>query len=160
MARSAKPPPMPFLSRTLADPAATTRFAAALAPFLRAGDVVALSGALGMGKSAIARTIIQTRAGVALDVPSPTFTLVQPYDDLPGGPVWHCDLYRLSAPDEVEELGLDAAEDAIMLIEWPDRLGTRLPRAALHLDLEPWGDGRRVALRGVDPWPARLAGLA
>lgn len=116
--------------------AATTRFAVALAPLLRAGDTILLQGGLGAGKTHFARGVIQARlalAGVVEDVPSPTFTLVQVYDD--GlSEIWHSDLYRLSGPDEVLELGLDEAfESAICLVEWPDRLGDHAPTDALTL---------------------------
>ena len=89
----------------LADEAATARLAARLAALARPGDVLALSGGLGAGKTVFARAFLRARAGDrALEVPSPTFTLVQAYD-LPGGAVWHLDLYRLSDPSEVWEIG-------------------------------------------------------
>jgi tRNA threonylcarbamoyladenosine biosynthesis protein TsaE len=82
------------------------------------------------------------------DVPSPTFTLVQVYD-ADGDEIWHADLYRLTHPDEVLELGLeDALADAICLIEWPDRLGPYAPKGALHLRLDAAGEGRRARLSG------------
>ena len=114
----------------------TARFAAALAPKLVPGDVLLLQGGLGAGKTHFARALIQARlaaGGFAEDVPSPTFTLIQTYFD---GAVelWHADLYRLSGPDEVFELGLDEAfESVICLIEWPDRLGKLAPPGALTL---------------------------
>ena len=116
---------------------ATARFAAALAPHLMPGDVLLLSGGLGAGKTHFARALIQARlaaAGRVEDVPSPTFTLVQIYTD---GAVelWHCDLYRLGDPAEVLELGLeDAFENAVCLIEWPDRLGDLAPGGGLSLE--------------------------
>jgi tRNA threonylcarbamoyladenosine biosynthesis protein TsaE len=85
------------------------------------------------------------------DVPSPTFTLVQVY---PAGEdeIWHADLYRLTHPDEVWELGLDEAFDhAITLVEWPDRLGGHLPPRALRLRLDSFGEGRRAILSGGRP---------
>lgn len=150
---------MEIFTVPLADPAATRAFAAALAPRLRGGDVIALAGDLGMGKTELARGLIQTLAGADIDVPSPTFTLVQPYD-LPGLSVWHCDLYRLDGPAAVRELGLEEAADALLLIEWPDRLGRDLPRARLTLTLSAAGNGRILHASGPDPWPARLKGLA
>src|SRR5579871_3208575 len=111
----------------LPDPTATARLAAGVAPLARIGDVVALHGALGSGKTSFARAFVAARAGRVIEVPSPTFTLVQTYD-LPNGPVWHFDLYRLERPDDAIELGIDEAfADAISLIEWPERLGALLP---------------------------------
>jgi tRNA threonylcarbamoyladenosine biosynthesis protein TsaE len=93
----------------LPDEAATAALAARLAALLRPGDIVLLAGDLGAGKSFLARALIRAAAGEPeLEVPSPTFTLVQSYD-LPAGELWHFDLYRLAAPDEVLELGWDEA---------------------------------------------------
>ena len=100
---------------------------------LRRGDVVALWGDLGVGKTTFARVLIQALVGEAIDVPSPTFTLVQVYD-CPQAEVWHCDLYRLKHPEEVFEIGLeDAFHQAICLIEWPERLGGLLPRRRIDI---------------------------
>jgi tRNA threonylcarbamoyladenosine biosynthesis protein TsaE len=123
---------------TLADAAATARLAAAVAPHLRAGDFLGLSGPLGAGKSHFARALIATRLaalGRAESIPSPSFTLVQTYDL---GPVtlWHADLYRLGSAEELPELGLDEAiGTAICLVEWPERLGALLPARRLDLTL-------------------------
>jgi tRNA threonylcarbamoyladenosine biosynthesis protein TsaE len=130
-------------------PDATTAAASALAPLLGAGDVVLLSGQVGAGKTHFARALIQARlatAGVHEDVPSPTYTLVQTYDD---GicEIWHADLYRLSDPVEIHELGLaDAFCDAICLIEWPDRLNGFQPvdPLSIHLSATPV-PGKRIA---------------
>ncbi|MBX9804643.1 MAG: tRNA (adenosine(37)-N6)-threonylcarbamoyltransferase complex ATPase subunit type 1 TsaE [Alphaproteobacteria bacterium] len=104
-----------------------------LAEALRPGDVIALWGDLGVGKTTFARILIQTMVGQDIDVPSPTFTLVQAYDT-PQGEVWHCDLYRLKDPEEVFELGLeDAFHEAICLIEWPERLADLLPRRRIDI---------------------------
>jgi tRNA threonylcarbamoyladenosine biosynthesis protein TsaE len=82
------------------------------------------------------------------EVPSPTFTLVQVYE-ADGAEIWHADLYRLTHPDEVLELGLDEAFDrAISLVEWPDRLGGHLPPHALRLRLQTFGEGRKAILSG------------
>lgn len=136
------PPPLELY---LPDPAATERLGAWFAPRLRAGDCLLLEGPIGAGKSLFARSLIQSRLGRAEDVPSPTFTLVQTYEaDLE---VWHADLYRLSHPDEVFELGLEAAFDTgICLIEWPDRLGGFAPGGALRLVFAAEGEGRSVTV--------------
>ncbi len=106
----------------LPDEAATAALGAQIAPQLRPGDVIYLTGDLGMGKSSLARAIIRALTTPAQDVPSPTFTLMQTYD-APGFQIAHLDLYRLSAPEESYELGLDEAlETSVLLIEWPDRL--------------------------------------
>ncbi|WP_179380881.1 tRNA (adenosine(37)-N6)-threonylcarbamoyltransferase complex ATPase subunit type 1 TsaE [Jannaschia marina] len=143
------------LTLVLPDPAATDAFARALAPALGAGDTLLLHGPVGAGKTAFARalvTALRTRAGLPPeDVPSPTFTLVQTYD-AGAFEVWHADLYRLSGPDGVLELGLDAAMgDALCLIEWPDRLGADRPASAIDLTFAypPDGaDGRILTLAG------------
>src|SRR5947207_3065485 len=92
----------------LPDPAATAALAGRVAPLARRGDVVALRGDLGSGKTAFARAFIAARAGRPVEVPSPTFTLVQTYE-LPDGAIWHFDLYRLERPDDAIELGIDEA---------------------------------------------------
>jgi tRNA threonylcarbamoyladenosine biosynthesis protein TsaE len=160
-------PDLPFrLDADLSDEAATRRFAAALAPLLRRGDTLLLEGPVGAGKTAFARALIgalQAAAGIPPEeVPSPSFTLVQTYA---AGPleIWHADLYRLSGPDECEELGLtEAFETAIVLVEWPDRLGARAPAGALTVTLSPAADAeaRHLALHGPAEWKARLAPLA
>lgn len=129
----------------------TDRLGAALAQIAQPGDCILLEGAIGSGKSTLARAFIRARLGRMEDVPSPTFTLVQVYE-AEGVEIWHADLYRLSHPDEVWELGLDAAFDAaICLIEWPDRLGRHLPPQALHVRLTPSGEGRRAQISGGRP---------
>ena len=151
---------MVALERALPDAAATAALAARLAPRAVPGDVVALRGVLGSGKTSFARGFIAARAGRALEVPSPTFTLVQTYD-LPDGTIWHFDLYRLERPDDAVELGIDEAFAAgISLIEWPERLGGLLPAARLDLELAFAGTGRRAVLTPHDGWRARLADLA
>ena len=119
----------------LPDQAATEALAARIQPLLRPGDVVALGGDLGAGKTVLARALIRAAAGAEVEVPSPTFTLVQAYE-LPAGTIWHFDLYRLSGPDEVIELGWDEARgEGIALVEWPDRLGPLLPTDRLEIIL-------------------------
>ena len=117
----------------------TAALASALSPTLRPGDSILLAGGLGSGKTHFARALIQTRlaeAGRFEDVPSPTFTLVQVYSDHETE-LWHVDLYRLSGPDEVAELGLEEAfVRAVCLVEWPERLGNLIPDDALTLRFE------------------------
>jgi tRNA threonylcarbamoyladenosine biosynthesis protein TsaE len=132
----------------LPDQAATEALGRHLAPLLVAGDLVLLSGEIGAGKSCFARAVIRQRLGEATEVPSPTYTLVQTYDD---GitTIWHADLYRLSGPDEVVELGLlDAADTAICLVEWPERVGNLWPTTVLRLAFEPKDEGRVVQVSG------------
>ena len=128
---------MPVIRIELSDLQATQRFGGLLAGRLRAGDVIALSGALGAGKSVLARAIIQAVDDAAQDdVPSPTFTLVQQYALADGTPLWHLDLYRIETPQEAMALGLDDAFiDAVCLIEWPDRLQKLLPKTNLSIHL-------------------------
>ena len=134
------------LSFPLSSDAATDALGQALAGMLGRGDVILLSGPLGAGKSHLARAFIRARLHRAEDVPSPTFTLVQTYEH-PDGDIWHADLYRLSHPDEVIELGLDEAfTTEICLVEWPDRLGTLAPKTAIHLEMAYDGKGRRATL--------------
>mgnify|MGYP002781037517 CR=1 FL=1 len=119
------------------------RVGEALAAILRAGDVVTLSGPLGAGKTTLARGLLEA-LGHEGEVPSPSFALVQPYDAL-NPPVTHADLYRIEAPEELEELGLDdALSFGALLVEWPERAGASAwPQAlALSLSIEP--DGRRA----------------
>lgn len=118
---------------TLHDESATIALAQRLAPLLHVGDCFLLEGEIGSGKTAFSRALIRARLGRFEDVPSPTFTLVQTYDHSDGD-IWHCDLYRLTHPDEAFELGLeDAFREAICLIEWPDRLGKDQPENAIRL---------------------------
>jgi tRNA threonylcarbamoyladenosine biosynthesis protein TsaE len=120
----------------LPDLAATEALAARLAAQARPGDAVLLSGPLGAGKSAFARAFLRAWAGdPGLEVPSPSFTLVQAYERADGGMAWHFDLYRLSGPEEVPELGWDEARLGIALVEWPERLGHLMPDHALALTL-------------------------
>ena len=138
----------------LADEAATARLAAALARLARPGDVIALVGTLGAGKTAFARAFVRALGDPDADVPSPTFTLVQTYD-LPAGTLWHFDLYRLGDPAEVLEVGFeDAVADGMVLVEWPDRLGPLLPARHILLDLraEPGSDGRSADLTFAGTW--------
>lgn len=137
---------------TLPDLAATEALARALAPRLRAGDLLGLTGGLGTGKTAFARALIGARLealGRSEEVPSPSYTLVQSYD-LGETELWHADLYRLGSLDELAELGLEEAfASAICLVEWADRLGPALParHLMLALDFQPGeGEGRTASL--------------
>ena len=128
---------------------------------LQEGDVIGLSGGLGMGKSVLARAVIRAAMGDPdLEVPSPTFTLVQQYepDDLSAPMIWHADLYRLDAPGEAVETGLlDAFDEAVVLIEWPERLGPLWPDFGLMITLSaPHSDGQMRVLDFSGPWPERL----
>ncbi|MBI0535604.1 tRNA (adenosine(37)-N6)-threonylcarbamoyltransferase complex ATPase subunit type 1 TsaE [Roseomonas sp. KE2513] len=142
------------LTLTLPDEAATRALAARAARLSRPGDAILLDGPLGAGKSSFARAFLRAASGDAgLEVPSPTFTLVQSYD-LPVGPAHHMDLYRLDGPAALTELGWEEAREGIVLVEWPDRLGPLTPADALRITLLPAGseEARRVTLAG---WDAR-----
>ncbi len=143
----------------LDDLAATARLARALARQLAPGDVVGLSGALGAGKTTLARDVIRALGG-AEEVPSPTFTLVQVYE-LADLTVWHFDLYRVGAPEEAYELGIeDAFADGASLIEWPERMAPLLPTDRLDIALSITGEtSRRARLTGHGRWAGRLAAL-
>lgn len=124
------------------DEAGLAALGARLAAVLRPGDVVALSGDLGAGKTTFARGILRA-LGHAGEVPSPTFGLVQPYPDL-RVPVWHVDLYRLERPEEADALGLDEAlDEAALVLEWPERLGARLWPEALRIRISGAGGPSR-----------------
>jgi len=133
----------------LADPAATEAFGAALAARVRPGDVIALSGDLGMGKTSIARGLLAA-LGLAGEAPSPSFAIVQPYDPPEVRlPVLHVDLYRIDDPEELEELGLaEALSDTLVLVEWPERAPGHWPQA-LTLTLQPGPDGGRILTADV-----------
>lgn len=142
---SAEPHPEFLLS----DAAAASRFGARLGHCLRPGTVVLLEGPVGAGKTHIARAVIRALCGDATEVPSPSFTLVQTYDG-PDCEIWHADLYRLTQPSEVDELGLDEAMGReIVLVEWPDRLGGQVPPGAVTIGITIEGDARRLRLRGA-----------
>ena len=134
---------------------------AALAPLLRPGDVVALRGGLGAGKTTLARGLLSA-LGLEEDAPSPSFAIVQPYEPPEVSlPVAHVDLYRLDEAADVTELGLDEyLADGALLIEWPERLGRRLWLDALVLDVAVAPDGTRrltatVPTAWKDRWPPR-----
>ncbi len=151
----------------LPDPAATAALAVRLAALVRRGDVIALGGDLGTGKTSLARAFInalpraedEPAAEAPEEVPSPTFTLVQIYRRKPAD-VWHFDLYRLKRPEEAYELGIEEAfAEAISLIEWPERVGRLLPadRLDLVLHFTDRPEARRAELCGRGGWAERLA---
>lgn len=150
----------------LPGPAATAALAQRLAVLARGGDVIALRGDLGVGKTSFARAFVNALPGpdgalVAEEVPSPTFTLVQSYRRLPAD-VWHLDLYRLERPEEAYELGIEEAfGSAIVMIEWPERLGELLPLQRLDLTLSfgSSDEARHAELIGSGDWTSRLAQL-
>lgn len=140
------PDPVSSLTLFLPTEADTDRLAVWLAARLVPGDSLLLSGPIGAGKSHLARAFIRARLGRFEDVPSPSFTLVQTYQ-AEDAEIWHADLYRLSHPDEVLELGLDDAfATAICLVEWPDRLGHLAPTHAIKLSLSSKDEGRLVQI--------------
>ena len=142
----------------LGDEEETARLGAALAALARLGDVITLSGPLGVGKTALARGFLAA-LGQEGEVPSPSFAIVQPYEDV-DPPVWHVDLYRIEDSSELEELGLDSAADAVLLVEWPERAGEGAWAGALRLSLEFGRNGERILTAEVPPswegrWPPR-----
>lgn len=151
----------------LPDEASTEALARRLAPIVQPGDVLALWGDLGAGKTVFARAFVRARGDAFEDVPSPTFTLVQVYDPTDGSeaPTYHFDLFRLKSFEETYELGIEEAfTGGISLVEWPDRLGRLLPAHRLDIKLAEGSapDARSVVLEGHGDWRARLAkiGLA
>ncbi|HXH53663.1 MAG TPA: tRNA (adenosine(37)-N6)-threonylcarbamoyltransferase complex ATPase subunit type 1 TsaE [Sphingomicrobium sp.] len=137
----------------LADEAATEALGTAIARVLHDGDVVALSGPLGVGKTALARAIL-AGLGHSGEVPSPTFAIVQPYEEVEPK-VWHVDLYRIEDRSELEELGLDSIA-GVLLVEWPDRAGEGTWADALDLSLDFAPDGARRLTAKVPPsWEGR-----
>lgn len=155
-----------LLEVELADEEATRSLGKALAARLQIGDLILLRGDLGVGKTALARALVQAHLaahGLAEDVPSPTFTLVQTYES-PALLLAHADLYRIEEPGELRELGLaEFADEGVVLIEWPERAEAeirRLSRDRLDITLTLMPEGRRgVRLEGSGSWAARLGGL-
>jgi tRNA threonylcarbamoyladenosine biosynthesis protein TsaE len=143
---------MPESRQNLPDEAATQALAARLAARARPGDVLLLSGPLGAGKTSFARAFIRACAGSdTLEIPSPTFTLLQTYES-PAGPIAHYDLWRLADHRALEELGWDEAQSGIVLVEWPDRLGPLMPPDALRLAISLSGPGREIVITGEARW--------
>lgn len=141
----------------LDDEEATKRFGEDLALALKKGDLITLQGDLGAGKSTLARALIRTLADDdMLDVPSPTFTLVQSYEDQ-RLPVAHADLYRISVPEEIDELGLDQArEDGVVVIEWPQKAEDTLPQPQFAITLIHSDKGRNIIIEAEDDAGKRL----
>jgi tRNA threonylcarbamoyladenosine biosynthesis protein TsaE len=149
---------MPDDRLPLPDLAATERLGARLAALARPGDVILLEGPLGAGKTALARAFLRAASNnPSLEVPSPSFTLVQTYETRLG-PVHHFDLWRLDGPAGLHELGWDEALNDIVLVEWPDRLGPLRPPGALTVALHPVSANARQAV--LSGWPDRLKRLS
>lgn len=152
-------------SVNLPDEAAQLAFGAALAvgikraPGPAAGGLIALRGELGAGKTTLARGLLRG-LGHQGPVRSPTYTLLEPYEDLTP-PVWHLDLYRVGAPEELEYLGLGdlLGGNALLLVEWPERGAGALPPADLDILIESAAAGRHLTLTATDAWGAVIAGL-
>ena len=148
----------------LPDLEATRAFARVVAGIARPGDTVGLAGVLGAGKTTFARAFVNARAKMAgagpVEVPSPTFTLVQPYD-IGGTTVHHFDLYRVDSPEDALELGVeDAFATGISLVEWPERLGPLMPENALLVTLlqGPGEDAREAQIDAGPGWRERIGG--
>ena len=138
----------------LVDERSTEALGKTIAAILRPGDVVALSGPLGVGKTALARAILAA-LGQRGEIPSPTFAIVQPYEEL-DPPVWHVDLFRIEDASELDELGLDSADDAALLVEWPERAGDAAWPEALRLTLDfAQGGARRLTVDVPPAWQDR-----
>lgn len=138
----------------LADEQATEALGRLLARAARAGDVITMSGPLGVGKTALARGFLGA-LGHEGEAPSPSFAIVQPYEELEP-PVWHADLFRINDVGELEELGLEAAADGVLLIEWPEKAGDQAWPQALGLTLEfAEGNARRLTAKVPPSWQSR-----
>lgn len=138
----------------LADERETDELGARIAEALRPGDVVTLSGPLGVGKTALARGILAA-LGHQGDVPSPSFAIVQPYEELDPA-VWHVDLFRIEDAGELDELGLDSAADGVLIVEWPEKAGSRVWPQALGLTLDfDEGGARRLTAKVPPSWQSR-----
>ena len=124
----------------------TIAFAKKFAKTLKGNEIIALRGTLGMGKTVFSKAVIQELTGKKEEVPSPTFTLLQTYDT-PLGEVFHFDFYRLKNPEEAYEIGIEYAfESGISLIEWPEKIGTLLPKRAINIYFEQTSNGRLISV--------------
>ena len=139
----------------LADEKATLAAGKAISKSLRAGDVITLSGPLSAGKTTLVRGMLAAM-GHKGEVPSPSFAIVQPYEDV-SPPVWHVDLYRIEQPSDLDELGLeDIRPDGVLVIEWPGHAGRNAWPDALALSLEALEDGSRsLTARVPAAWEGR-----
>ena len=138
----------------LEDEQATAALGAELAAAVRPGDVITLTGPLGVGKTALARGLLEG-LGHRGEVPSPSFAIVQPYEDLDPF-VWHADLFRIEDSSELDELGLEAADEGVLLVEWPERAGASAFPEALGLTLDfAEGGARRLTAQVPPSWQAR-----
>jgi len=138
----------------LADEAATAAAGARLARHLRPGDAILLSGDLGAGKTTLVRGLLH-ELGHEGEVPSPTFAIVQPYEEV-DPPVWHADLYRIESAGELDELGLDSLAHAALVVEWPERAGADAWPDALRLSLAITGaTERRLTAEVPAAWEGR-----
>ena len=148
------------MTRHLADAAATEFLGHELALVARPNALIALHGELGAGKTLLARALVRALAdGQAIDVPSPTFTLVQTFEET-RIPVAHADLYRLASGDDLSELGLDELiESHLLILEWPDRLTRHLTANRLDVELAVADDGRIARLTGHGSWTRALSRL-
>ena len=136
----------------LADNKATSELGKDIGRRLSLGDVILLNGSVGAGKTHLARSLIQSILTQPEDIPSPTFTLVQTYETQ-HGELWHVDLYRITSDLEIDELGLlEAFETAICIVEWPNRLGAKIPKQALTIDLTTKGDARNARLTWTESY--------
>jgi len=158
--RTATPPTAPGRQVLLPDQAATERFATAFARLARPGDAFLLHGPLGAGKSTFARAFLRASlSDPGLEVPSPTFTLVQTYPRPDGTQIAHYDLWRLAAPHDLAELGWEDSQPGIVLVEWPDRLGALAPTTGLvmHFSLVPGApEARDLRLEWTSGWRQRI----
>lgn len=135
-----------FISLTEQD---TITVAERLARQVKVGDVIALYGTLGMGKTVFCRGFVRTFMPLQ-EVPSPTFTLLQVYET-PSFPIYHFDMYRLKTPDEAYEIGIeDAFAEGVSLIEWPEKIGPLLPKKYISVWLEADGDKRLICIEGIE----------
>ena len=135
---------MKFLTTCEAD---TIKCAKDFAKTLKGNEIIALNGTLGMGKTVFTRAVIQALTETDTDVPSPTFTLLQTYDT-PKGMLYHFDFYRLKHPDEAYEIGIeDAFADGICFIEWPEKIGSLLPKTAIHIVFSNTDEGRQIEIK-------------
>lgn len=138
----------------LPDELETVELGRKLAAVLRPGDIVTLSGPLGVGKTSLVRGVLAA-LGHEGEVPSPSFAIVQPYEEL-DPPVWHVDLFRIDDVSEMDELGLDSVSNGVLLVEWPEKAGAGAWPQALGLSLDfAEGGARRLTANVTPSWQTR-----